>query len=376
MVSVIRGGGKKSPEKIFLHIGCEKTGTTSVQRYFSENRARLSEQQILYPKSVGASNHFDLSVYCLDDNKITALRRRRQAVDTASINKARTDIEKAFRAECARVCPTRIVLSSEQLSSNVTTQQEIERLRSLLGDFGAPIEIILYVRRQDDLAVSSYSTQVKAGATYKFDTGKISSRNIKYNYEKMCKLWTQFPGDTRLTVRLYDRRVLAGGDVVTDICQLIGVDTDGFVKPPDANKTLDPTTLEVLRCLNTHLPQHGDPQNLRGNLQDIFASLSSNEKLTIADVEAEQIMTALRTENEWVRARYFSDLEFDPFEVRARGSKNTLNKDLSLDETLKVFAEVWTLKQKQLMASRADASPLALDRNVIRSAISRFRKFM
>lgn len=36
-----------------LHIGTEKTGTTTLQSFLSKNRDALSKQGIIYPKSPG-----------------------------------------------------------------------------------------------------------------------------------------------------------------------------------------------------------------------------------------------------------------------------------------------------------------------------------
>ncbi len=42
-------------KRLILHIGMHKTGTSSVQRYFSRNRAVLRRMGVCYPKSIGAS---------------------------------------------------------------------------------------------------------------------------------------------------------------------------------------------------------------------------------------------------------------------------------------------------------------------------------
>jgi len=38
-------------KKAILHIGTEKTGTTSIQLYLYENRARLARQGYLFPET-------------------------------------------------------------------------------------------------------------------------------------------------------------------------------------------------------------------------------------------------------------------------------------------------------------------------------------
>lgn len=48
--------------KCFLHIGTEKTATTTIQSFLSLNRKRLREYGYFYPESIGFLNHSSLSI--------------------------------------------------------------------------------------------------------------------------------------------------------------------------------------------------------------------------------------------------------------------------------------------------------------------------
>lgn len=45
-------------KKLILHVGCEKTGTKSIQRALANGRRRLAERGIIYPRSLGIENHY------------------------------------------------------------------------------------------------------------------------------------------------------------------------------------------------------------------------------------------------------------------------------------------------------------------------------
>ena len=53
---------------LFIHIGTEKTGTTSAQTGFARARDHLRKQGVLYPQSLGLPNHLYLPAACLPEN--------------------------------------------------------------------------------------------------------------------------------------------------------------------------------------------------------------------------------------------------------------------------------------------------------------------
>ena len=52
--------------KLIIHIGTEKTGSSSLQLWGAKNRELLKENKIFYSKSLGEIDHRKASVYPLD----------------------------------------------------------------------------------------------------------------------------------------------------------------------------------------------------------------------------------------------------------------------------------------------------------------------
>ena len=65
-----RAGAPRDPSDIVLHIGSGKTGTTSIQRFLAQNRARLAELGLLYPQTPGRSRHYRLSLFIQPDDAV------------------------------------------------------------------------------------------------------------------------------------------------------------------------------------------------------------------------------------------------------------------------------------------------------------------
>ena len=55
--------------KLILHIGTEKTATTSTQRWFRENRDLLIEQGVYYSRVLGPETHRKLCLWALGENR-------------------------------------------------------------------------------------------------------------------------------------------------------------------------------------------------------------------------------------------------------------------------------------------------------------------
>src|ERR1043165_5358722 len=53
--------------RAFLHIGVEKTGTTTIQAFMAKNRQALTKKGVLYPRAPGNENHVGLTIYAADN---------------------------------------------------------------------------------------------------------------------------------------------------------------------------------------------------------------------------------------------------------------------------------------------------------------------
>ena len=340
------------PIKIFLHIGSEKTGTTTIQRTLATNRQKLQENHVLFPRSLGETNHFDLSVHCLDDDRLTPLRQLRSLVNSEQINQERNQIENRFIAEVKAIKPKIIILSSEQLSSNVWKVSEVERLKIFLNKISSDIKVLCYLRRQDEMALSSYSTQVKAGQTSEFNPKVINFDKPKFNFKVLLELWTSVFPKNMIDVRIFDNRFL-DTDIITDFKKAVSISNIEISSIPTQNQSLDKLNLEILRRMNEYLPKHGNSQGSRGNLQEILTSLSNKEKLQISNDDSKYIMDRLKNSNQWILNQFFSSLSYNPFEekrpIQTDGNSSTADS-IEIDDIIRIFSKVWLKKQKQFEA--------------------------
>ncbi len=149
--------------KIYLHIGTEKTGTTSIQLFLSKNREELSNNKIMYSKVLGDPNNIRLSIALQNIDKIDDSRIHSKIITKESIVNFRDELSNDLSEEIHREKPDILIISSEYLSSRMDNPDELERLKAFLNQFSEDITVIVYLRRQDKFFESLYSTAIKKG---------------------------------------------------------------------------------------------------------------------------------------------------------------------------------------------------------------------
>lgn len=334
--------------KLFLHIGTAKTGTTSVQQFLADNRLALRKTGLFLPESLGKSNHRKLQLVANDPDYVDDFTIRLGLTDKPAREAEKSRVLQAFTRELdqAETCD-RAVITSEQLHTRLRRPREVARLADLLGQRFETVEIVLYIRRQIDYAVSSYSTLIKSGGTRDelADPGQLH-----IDYQQLIQRWqTGFP-DARITVRLFEPSDLAGGDVITDFCRVIGLDPAGLKRPERQNASLDLMSLELLRRVNLLVPARtGNSHNpVRSNIVRFFERNATGpaKVATAAQIDAYEAFYA--ASNDWVCRAFFPDRQrlFAP--ASPRPSQPLAASDAELDHMAALLADVWTRKQKRL----------------------------
>lgn len=237
-------------KKVFLHIGCEKTGTTSIQNTLAANRGLLNDYQILYPETLGVTaNHTKLAIYALNEDK----KRTQFVPKNQTLAAFRENLRDSFLEEVKRTSADTIIISAEWLH-RLKDDDEFIRLHSLLAEVTDTVEVLFYVRRQDQLAMSLYSTSLKAGSYKKFSFPSISSQSslpYYYDFLSIYRKWKSVFGLGNVQIRVFDRKRLYKGDVVRDfIHEVLGLNDEVFVYYDEDNRSISSIGILVMRGFN------------------------------------------------------------------------------------------------------------------------------
>ncbi|HFU74880.1 MAG TPA: hypothetical protein ENK66_01405 [Arcobacter sp.] len=172
-------------KKIILHIGSEKTGTSTIQEWFVKQRSSLLQHGILYPKSPGYMSHVKLAIYASNEPFNKELH---QLYFPKEKKFSDVDFENELHRELENTSAETVIFSNEHLSSCVRTQAGINKLIKLLKYFTSEIQLIFYIRRQDNFWLSHYSTEVIVGSPNSLQIPKDKDIFL-YDYYSIVELW-------------------------------------------------------------------------------------------------------------------------------------------------------------------------------------------
>jgi hypothetical protein len=240
-------------KKAILHIGSEKTGSTSIQHFCRENsQVMLDDYKTLYPVTPGRTNHTKLALYSCNQSR--GLNRFLNTKKFENLGEFRGNFEKIFLAELEEKNKQweTLLLSCEWLHPRMQSPDEFERLRKLLVQVVDDTEIVIYLRRQDKLAQSIYSTALKAGSTHAFKLPLVKNQNAPYfyNFLSIYKNWVEVFGKANVKIRIFDKEKLIGQDVVTDFLEYLSFEGSDFKYSRNVNLSLSDEGIVLMRAFN------------------------------------------------------------------------------------------------------------------------------
>jgi len=234
-----------------LHIGTEKTGTTTLQKHLLLNDAALAKGRWRYPYLGGGPAHTALAVCAADsDADVFDLDGLSGRVPGEERSAFVARIDAALSAEVRAHPKARFLLSTEHAHSRLVSDHAVDRLKTMLKRHFSTVDVIVYLRRWDRAAVAAHATAVVNGAVEAFDFADYLGKPY-LDYSSLLDRWARAFGDKRLRVAVFDRAELKGGSIVDDFVHRLRLPAlapvgDTNVSPPSA-------TIELIRRINPQL---------------------------------------------------------------------------------------------------------------------------
>ena len=294
-----------------LHIGTEKTGTKTIQRFLAANRPELAREGVLYPFAGGREGSQWGYAACAAEAPWTSDFRVHLGIHDAEGAAAyRADLQAAMEREfAAHPASHTLLISSEHFHSRLTTIEEIGRLKALLEPHAREFAIVLYLRRQDRMAVSRLSTAIKVGgmAARPFPARGTGQLPYLYDFERIHRNWEAVFGQSALRVRVFQKDRFVAGDLLADFSAACGLVHSGKSIPKPANRALDQAGIDFLREANRQLPKVlGTTVNpVSAELAGLVSELCVGEKRPASRDAAREFYALFRPGNERLAARVF-----------------------------------------------------------------------
>lgn len=344
-------------QKCIVHIGTEKTGTSSIQASFAANRKLLEAQGYYYPRCLGQKNHTRLAAYARADNTMDNLRKRALRKFNVDLPGFRVLLRDLLDEETQDVDCHTLLVSNEHLHSRLASLEEKRRVHSFLSEFAESFEVLAYLRRQDKVAVSVFGTQLRAGGT-DFDTvlpNLSSGIPHYYDYKRLLSEYAQVFGCDNLRVREFDRAKLKDGDVVADVYDAIGFDAFAEVNAVAVqNESISSEAQKFLSVLNAAVPPFigQRPNPLRDGLAGVMLNFAGQGRAISRD-SAKAFMQHFEDINSWVGETFFGD-KSALFDQDYSSFPESSEVDLSPEKLVEMGVFLYTWAKQEAAEKKAE----------------------
>jgi hypothetical protein len=262
--------------RVTFHIGLEKTGTDSFQRFCTEQRALLRRHGVLYPTAslaFGEYSHEPL-VACYLGYRDPSIR---------SSGRDRAEVLRSLITEIADAAAARVLISGEHFSSRFR-EPEIEQLVADFSHFDCGVAVV--VREHRARLYSAYSQAVLAGRHMTLDAycDEVFHPDNRYmRYAETIGAWERAFGRENVNVFCHAR----GQDIIPVLCDTL---FPADLPLPQSksywdNLSIGPGATEWLRRVNhavASIPGTASPSardalyQPRRRLARLFARINSN----------------------------------------------------------------------------------------------------
>lgn len=261
--------------KLTLHIGTEKTGTTTVQHWFSLNRESLRFQGVYYPKTLGIKTHRNLSIFAIGSEQAGCKLSPKEIIKDYEIYAS--NLIRQFECEYAENLEIKNwVISNEHLHSRLISIEMVEKVKEFLGNKFANIEVVVHLRPQVDVAVSLASTATRHGK--KIGSSLFlneTSLNPFYNYNSLIERWENVFGADCVTIVAFKNQPC----MTSFLINKLDLEQEKLTKIERQNESVDWRTMALINAISRGIVDKDKSINFN---QAIFINdLPYQEKLSL-----------------------------------------------------------------------------------------------
>jgi len=290
-------------KKIYLHIGVEKTGTTSVQRLLNRNRKAFREEGVYVPTSF---DHSVLAVLAYGEGKEDDLNIRYGIKNETDKEHFMNILKKELLIAREDNRIKSIIMSSEHLQSRLGIT-EAEKLIGYLRSIELEVNAIVFVRKPIEIAISLMCSQLKGGS--KLDT-RVPDPYEPYiqklcNHKDTIETWTRLTGRERINIVKYRE-----GEVIKEFLKACGIQRRNLYENGsiNVNRKINMEGCELLAYVNKRLPEIAADNTInptRGNMGQYIEKIFSKPPfITASEAEVLSYESAFRDSDVWLEEKH------------------------------------------------------------------------
>lgn len=303
------------PQKLVIHIGHPKTGTTTLQRILLRSRKTLSANGVLFPhfgKAYPKSNQYKGNAKLLRYALLNELDgvNERSSEFRSDPERARSASEQCWSSLLEMIEKAdfrKVLLSSEQFFVP-RSAEDIAHLNNQAQLIAQQSEIVAYLRSPASMVVSSTQQSLKR-------VRPIFKPKQDYFFSTIAPLKEHFGGEVSLNI--FDRPLLKDGDFLADFMSKYVPEVDVGTLKNDIgglNETHSAEAMAILMDLKAHrLPQGHNYQALIAEVRRADDRIKSPTKPKMSSEAAQAFINFRARDLFWLRDEcglVFPDIDY------------------------------------------------------------------
>ena len=277
---------------IYIHIGIGKTGTSSVQEFFFNNREEFARQGVYYPLTgIAEYAHHGLALF-----------------QSPEMPEGVEALYKNLKREISLSSANSVFISSEQFC--FLKKPYVSKVKEMFSEF--PVKIIFYVRDQCKLIESTYLEWQKAGLDYKGSIENFYNQEKKaFDFTLRLQFWIEEFGAENIVVRVYDKRII-GDDTCHDVMKLLKLETNNNITGRNirSNPSLLPEFSNLLCILDQEKIQLAHRRQIIHELLALSKTFKSASTVRLIPLELrEQIKKFYKLSNQAIAKQFLNEEE-------------------------------------------------------------------
>jgi tetratricopeptide (TPR) repeat protein len=243
------------PERLYLHIGTPKTGSSSIQNSFFQSMPVL--ERFGYEYFSHRANHSTAFYWLFSEKRQAALATLKQRLNEAELEQQMTIIDGKLKAFLGSRNGLRKVISGEDISS--LTAPEVANLKAYIEEQGEfDVKVIVYIRNYYSFLDSIVQERVKQAVSLSHMEDSIlrgggsALPQYRFRIEKFAETF----GEDHVDIRIFDPASLKKGDVVADFCEAIDAPPELYDKLTKlrSNSSVCAEAIQILSKYNEMFP--------------------------------------------------------------------------------------------------------------------------
>jgi len=242
----------------YIHIGVQKTGTTSIQHYIYHNQCELENRfKLSVPTFLGEAEQYWLRALAAPW-ETERLRQHNHLFELSSYDEKNAQLISFLELSWSNS----VIFSCEHLAS--IGYDAITNLKNLLSGYFDRFVVIAYFRQPLDASISWWATQLLGNHEFKSigqdfglpDPSPIGDVWRLFDPLRVLSDWERaFPGS--IEIRLYNADRLVKGNVVSDFLSLLNIDgCDSPFERHRLNSSLSWQATKLVHFINRFLAQN------------------------------------------------------------------------------------------------------------------------